>query len=215
MWVATNDLPRSAAHPFYTRLNQVLDQHDFDGFVEGLCERFYAHEGQPRLPPGRYFRLLPRIRLPCASFSGWCCRRRVPRCIAIGGASVARGACACCGSAANVWSGPSRISTKRAACRVHLRGHTNILKRLLIHTGGFDLGLLMRQLIGVGTRASCRAAPRRRGGASSVDWIAQDARHPSSTVHAADFTAQASLDCEIGRRPQWRTRNGFHHGLLA
>ena len=35
--------------------------------------------------------------------------------------------------------------------RVHLRGHTNILKRLLIHTGGFNLGLLMRQLIGVGT----------------------------------------------------------------
>jgi transposase len=35
--------------------------------------------------------------------------------------------------------------------RVHLRGHPNILKRLLIHTGGFNLGLLMRQLIGVGT----------------------------------------------------------------
>ena len=35
--------------------------------------------------------------------------------------------------------------------RVHLRGHTNILKRLLIHAGGFNLGLLMRQLIGVGT----------------------------------------------------------------
>jgi transposase len=35
--------------------------------------------------------------------------------------------------------------------RVHLRGHTNILKRVLIHTGGFNLGLLMRQLIGVGT----------------------------------------------------------------
>src|SRR4029434_430364 len=35
--------------------------------------------------------------------------------------------------------------------RVHLRGHTNILKRVLIHAGGFNLGLLMRQLIGVGT----------------------------------------------------------------
>ena len=34
---------------------------------------------------------------------------------------------------------------------VYLRGHTNIRKRLLIHTGGFNLGLLMRQLIGVGT----------------------------------------------------------------
>ena len=35
--------------------------------------------------------------------------------------------------------------------RTNLRGHTNILKRLLIHAGGFNLGLVMRHLIGVGT----------------------------------------------------------------
>src|SRR2546427_3688967 len=35
--------------------------------------------------------------------------------------------------------------------RTHLRGHENILKRLLIHAGGFNLGLVMRRLIGVGT----------------------------------------------------------------
>lgn len=35
--------------------------------------------------------------------------------------------------------------------RTHLRGHTNILKRLLIHAGGFNLGLIMRHVIGVGT----------------------------------------------------------------
>jgi transposase len=59
LWVATQDLPRTAAHPFYTRLNQMLDEHDFDGYVEGVCQRFYAHEvGRPGLPPGRYFRLL-------------------------------------------------------------------------------------------------------------------------------------------------------------
>jgi transposase len=58
MWVATQDLPRSAAHPFYTRLNQILDQHDFDGYVESLCQRFYADDGRPGLPPGRNFRLL-------------------------------------------------------------------------------------------------------------------------------------------------------------
>src|SRR5712691_11025607 len=33
--------------------------------------------------------------------------------------------------------------------RTHLRGHTNILKRLLIHAGGFNLGLLMRACFGV------------------------------------------------------------------
>jgi len=58
MWVATSDLPRSAAHPFYARLNQILDTHDFDGYVEKLCQPFYADDGRPGLPPGRYFRLL-------------------------------------------------------------------------------------------------------------------------------------------------------------
>jgi transposase len=40
--------------------------------------------------------------------------------------------------------------------RVHLRGHTNIRKRLLIHASGFNLGLLMRHLIGVGTPRGLR-----------------------------------------------------------
>jgi transposase len=34
--------------------------------------------------------------------------------------------------------------------RTHLRHHDNIAKRLLIHVGGFNLGLVMRQLIGTG-----------------------------------------------------------------
>lgn len=34
--------------------------------------------------------------------------------------------------------------------RTYLRGHGNILKRMLIHVGGFNLGLLMRCLTGVG-----------------------------------------------------------------
>ena len=35
--------------------------------------------------------------------------------------------------------------------RVHVRGHDNVLKRLLIQVSGFNLGLLMRQQLGVGT----------------------------------------------------------------
>ena len=35
--------------------------------------------------------------------------------------------------------------------RTHLREHGNILKRLLVHIAGFNLGLLMRSLIGRGT----------------------------------------------------------------
>jgi len=34
--------------------------------------------------------------------------------------------------------------------RTHLRGHPNILKRLLIHVAGFNLGLLMRRTFGIG-----------------------------------------------------------------
>jgi len=59
MWVATQDLPRSAAHPFYERLNQLLDHAGFDAFVERACAKFYAPVlGRPGLAPGRYFRLL-------------------------------------------------------------------------------------------------------------------------------------------------------------
>ena len=59
LWVATSDLPTSPGHPFYARLNAVLDAHDFDRFVEDLCRRFYAPVmGRPSLTPGRYFRLL-------------------------------------------------------------------------------------------------------------------------------------------------------------
>ena len=59
LWIATSDLPASPAHPFYTRLNAVLDAHHFDRFVEDQCRRFYAAVmGRPSLPPGQYFRLL-------------------------------------------------------------------------------------------------------------------------------------------------------------
>ena len=42
MWVAPDDLPRSAGHPFYERLNRVLSAAGFDAFVEDLCAKFYA-----------------------------------------------------------------------------------------------------------------------------------------------------------------------------
>jgi len=48
-----------ASHPFYQRLNQILDEKRFDEYVETICERFYAGEvGRPGLAPGIYFRLL-------------------------------------------------------------------------------------------------------------------------------------------------------------
>jgi transposase len=57
-WIATGDLPRSAGHPFYERVEQLLVQGGFDEFVEDLCEPYYAEGGRPSVPPGRYFRML-------------------------------------------------------------------------------------------------------------------------------------------------------------
>jgi transposase len=59
MWVATTDLPVSPGHPFYARLNAILDEAGFDQFAEEQCRQFYAPVmGRPSLRPGRYFRLL-------------------------------------------------------------------------------------------------------------------------------------------------------------
>jgi len=59
LWVTTSDLPRSPGHPFYSRLNRVLESAGFDRFVESRCRAFYAPvRGRPSLAPGRYFRLL-------------------------------------------------------------------------------------------------------------------------------------------------------------
>ena len=59
MWVATTELPVSPGHPFYTKLNAILEASGFDRFAEGECQQFYAPVmGRPGLPPGRYFRLL-------------------------------------------------------------------------------------------------------------------------------------------------------------
>jgi transposase len=59
LWIAASDLPTSPGHPFYVRLNAVLDAHGFDRFAEDQCRAFYARVmGRPGLPPGQYFRLL-------------------------------------------------------------------------------------------------------------------------------------------------------------
>src|SRR3989442_5352304 len=59
MWIPASDLPASPGHPFYARLNALLDAHGFDRFAEDQCRPFYAPVmGRPSVPPGQYFRLL-------------------------------------------------------------------------------------------------------------------------------------------------------------
>jgi len=57
--IALKDLPPPPAHPFYQRLNSLLDEARFEPFVENLCRPYYAEDfGRPSVPPGVYFRML-------------------------------------------------------------------------------------------------------------------------------------------------------------
>src|SRR6266480_2159541 len=59
LWITHNELVQGPAHPFYQRLNELLDREKFDEFVEKECAGFYAdNNGRPSLAPGMYFRLL-------------------------------------------------------------------------------------------------------------------------------------------------------------
>ena len=59
--------------------------------------------------------------------------------------------------------------------RTHLRKHGNILKRLLVHVAGFNLGLLMRKLIGKGTpKAYASLTAALRAAFCSFVWLLLD-----------------------------------------
>ena len=59
MFIAVAELPSTAGHPFYEKLNTALRAIEFDRRAEAACERFY-HEslGRPGIAPGVYFRML-------------------------------------------------------------------------------------------------------------------------------------------------------------
>ena len=53
------ELAEAPGHPFYRRLNRVLEQAGFDQYCEAQCRDFYHEKlGRPSLAPGIYFRLL-------------------------------------------------------------------------------------------------------------------------------------------------------------
>jgi transposase len=59
LWIATTDLPQSAGHVFYDKLNGLLAEAGFDQVVETLCQPYYADGlGRESIPPGTYFRML-------------------------------------------------------------------------------------------------------------------------------------------------------------
>ena len=59
LWIAHAELAAAPGHPFYEKLNELLDGERFDTFVEALSAKFYAPQfGRPSLLPGVYFRAL-------------------------------------------------------------------------------------------------------------------------------------------------------------
>ena len=59
MWIAHTELASAPGHPFYQKLNELLEAEGFDEFVEKRCAKFYAAKyGRPSLTPGIYFRSL-------------------------------------------------------------------------------------------------------------------------------------------------------------
>ena len=61
LFVFADGLPKSAGHPFYKKLNELLSEAEFDRWVERRCRQYYEQEdkrGRPSMPPGVYFRML-------------------------------------------------------------------------------------------------------------------------------------------------------------
>jgi transposase len=59
LWISHNELAKGPGHPFYQRVNELLETERFDEFAEKACSKFYAaNNGRPSLTPGIYFRLL-------------------------------------------------------------------------------------------------------------------------------------------------------------
>src|ERR1700680_1988213 len=59
LWISHNELAKGPGHPFYQRVNELLEDGKFDAFAEKECAKFYAaNNGRPSRVPGIYFRLL-------------------------------------------------------------------------------------------------------------------------------------------------------------
>lgn len=59
LFISTTEIVEPPSHPFYSRLNDVLREEDFDDRIEKLARRHYALGiGRPSLPPGTYVRAL-------------------------------------------------------------------------------------------------------------------------------------------------------------
>ncbi len=79
-------------------------------------------------------------------------------------------------NAGNCSSDRVPISTRRVGSGARTyTGHENVLKRLLVHAGAFNLGLWMRMLFGVGTPRSLQGRIVALGATITAFWAFIDA----------------------------------------
>ena len=59
LFFSAQEIPRAASHPFYAKVNEILERNKVDKRLEYLCKRFYKPVmGRPSMAPGVYFRML-------------------------------------------------------------------------------------------------------------------------------------------------------------
>ena len=59
LFFSAQEIPQAASHPFYAKVNEILERNKVDKRLEHLCKRFYKPVmGRPSMAPGVYFRML-------------------------------------------------------------------------------------------------------------------------------------------------------------
>jgi transposase len=59
LFFSAQEIPRAASHPFYSKVNELLERNKIDKRLEHVCKRFYKPVmGRPSMVPGVYFRML-------------------------------------------------------------------------------------------------------------------------------------------------------------
>ena len=75
-----------------------------------------------------------------------------------------------------------------------MRGHENVLKRLFVHAGAFNLGLWMRTVFGVGTPRSLQGRAVALGAMMTVLCTLIDDAITADTGWAIDATSTSPMD---------------------
>jgi hypothetical protein len=94
--------------------------------------------------------------------------------------------------------------------RAHVRGHENVLKRLLVHASAFNLGLWMRSLFGVGTPRTLQ--PRRGDWCAAQCGVDADLRGDQLESRRVAGFSPVAVDC---LRHACGEKSHLCHGLLA